>query len=303
LLFIRSSGTIVIFAYFPSKKGDSYPFENPEKNLNTAFAAKKSFIKKLIWINTIACSVFLFSGCSSYTDKPELRFRKFVGPDRVLVLLLPTIAGKGSDYELHGFIEAVREKGFKADMKILDVNPVIYLQGRIVEVLKKELVDPAKASGYQKILLVGISLGGHGALLYLTQSSENIDGVVVLAPFIGGYFINDAIEKAGGLHKWENCPLFEWDYACDMWKLLKDYMSDPEKQGKVILGYGTEDGFANGNRLLSEQLPPENVFTVPGGHDWTTWKLLWIKVLDYFHVSCTETGADSCLIEVKRVPD
>jgi hypothetical protein len=122
--------------------------------------------------------------------------------------------------------------------------------------------------------------------------------VVVLAPFIGGYFINDAIEKVGGLHKWENCPLFEWDYACDMWKLLKDYLSDSENQGKVILGYGTEDGFANGNRLLSEQLLPENVFTVPGGHDWMTWKLLWIKVLDYFHVSRKETDADSCLIEV-----
>jgi esterase/lipase superfamily enzyme len=264
---------------------------------------KKPFIKKLIWINTIVCSVFLFSGCSSYTDKPELRFRKFVGPDRVLVLLLPTIAGKGSDYEQQGFIEAVREKGFNADMKILDVDPVIYLQGRIVEVLKKELVDPAKVSGYKKILLVGISLGGHGALLYVTQSSEDVDGVVVLAPFIGGYLINDAIEKAGGLHKWENCPLFEWDYACDMWKLLKDYLSNPDKQRKVIIGYGTEDGFANGNQLLSEQLPQENVFTVPGGHDWMTWKLLWIKTLDYFHVSCTETGAYSCLIEVKRVPD
>jgi hypothetical protein len=269
----------------------------------TVFAATASFIKNLVWVITIACIVFLFSGCSSYTDKPELSFRNFVGPDRVLVLLLPTISGKGLGYETHGFIEAVRVKGFKADLKILDVNPIIYLKGRIIEVLKKELVDPAKASGYKKILLVGISLGGRGALLYVTQSSEDIDGVVVLAPFIGGSFITDAIEKAGGLQRWENCPLYEWDYACDMWKLLKDYLSDPEKQGKVILGYGTEDGFANSNRLLSEQLPPENVFTVPGGHDWVTWKLLWIEVLDYFHVSCTETGGDSCLIEVKKVPD
>lgn len=91
--------------------------------------------------------------------------------------------------------------------------------------------------------------------------------------------------------------------ACDMWKLLKDYLSDPDKQGKVILGYGTEDGFADGNRLLSEQLRDENVFTVTGGHDWTTWKLLWIKILDYFHVSCAEPGTGSCLIEVEKVFD
>jgi hypothetical protein len=257
-------------------------------------------MKRIVGVSII---IIFCSQCSGPNGKPELRFRKYVGPNRVLVLLLPTIAGEGSHYEEHGFIEALREKGFEADLKILDVNPVLYLQGRIVGVIKKELVDPAKASGYKKILLVGTSLGGHGALLYVTQFAKDIDGVVILAPFIGGLFIADAVERAGGLHRWEDCPLLEWDYACDMWKLLRDYLSHPENQRKVIIGYGTENGFAKGSRLLAEQLPPENVFTMPGGHDWMTWKLLWVQVLDYFHVSCAGSGASSCLIEVKKLPD
>jgi hypothetical protein len=80
------------------------------------------------------------------------------------VLLLPPIAGRGLRYEQNGFVEAVRERGFGADLKIVDVNPTLYLQGKIVEVLKNELIDPAKASGYSNILLVGISLGGHDGM-------------------------------------------------------------------------------------------------------------------------------------------
>jgi len=87
--------------------------------------------------------------------------------------------------------------------------------------VKTELVDPAKASGYEKIILVGASLGGHGALLYIMQHPEDVDGVVVLAPFLGGGRVAEAIENAGGLEKWEDCPALEWDYPCHMWKLLK----------------------------------------------------------------------------------
>ena len=98
-------------------------------------------------------------------------------------------------------------------------------------------------------------------------------------------------------------PKFEWDYTCNMWKLLKACVSDPHTQSAIILGYGTEDGFAQQNSLLAKELPPQNVFTVAGGHDWETWKLLWIEVLEYFHVNCSQTAEETCLIEIKRIND
>jgi hypothetical protein len=260
-------------------------------------------MKRFISVLFISSITLLFVGCSSYTSKKSLRYKHFVGPDRVLVVLLPPIGGMGSHYETNGFVEAVREKGFEADLKILDVNPALYFRGRIIELVKTELVDPAKASGYRKIILVGTSLGGHGALLYITKYSEDVDGVVVLAPFLMGGRVAEAIEKAGSLRKWEDCPNFEWDYACNMWKLLKACVSDPHTQSSIILGFGTEDGFAQQNSLLAKELPPQNVFTVTGGHDWATWKHLWIEVLDYFHVKCSQTGEETCRIEIRRVID
>jgi len=261
----------------------------------------KSFLKRLICTGGPILIAIIVCSCFHSAGQKEIKYKKYVGPNRVLVLLLPTIKGKGFHYEKHGFGEAVRERGFEADLKILDINPILYLQGRIVDVVKKEIIDPAIASGYEKILLVGISLGGHGALLYVTKAPQNIDGVVIIAPFLGGFFINDVIKSAGGLSRWEECPPFEWDYACNMWKLIKDYLSMPRNQNKIILGYGLEDDFAESNQLLASQLPASNVFQVSGGHDWITWKNIWSKVLDYYRVACSERGSTSCHIEVMNV--
>jgi len=262
---------------------------------------QKLFIKRLIWTVSPILITIAAWGCFPKAGQRELSFKKFVGPNRVLVILLPTIKGEGLHYEKHGFVEAVRERGFESDLKILDVNPVLYLQGRIVDVVNTEIVAPAIEAGYNKIIIVGISLGGHGALLYVTKAPQDIDGVVVIAPFIGGFFINDVIQSAGGLSRWEECPPIEWDYACDMWKLLKDYLSVPEHQDKIILGFGLEDDFAESNQLLANQLPARNVFRVSGGHDWVTWKTIWTKVLDHFHVACSDTNGAFCHIEVLRV--
>jgi enterochelin esterase-like enzyme len=73
-----------------------------------------------------------------------------------------------------------------------------------------------------------------------------------------------------------------WDYACNLWKSLKVYVSDSRNQRKVVLGFGREDKFADQCRVLADALLAEQVFTVPGGHDWATWKKLWIKAADYF---------------------
>jgi hypothetical protein len=262
---------------------------------------RTSFIRRLICTVSPILITIVAWGCFHKAGQQELRFKKYVGPNRVLVLLLPSIQGKGLHYEKHGFVEAVRERGFEADLKILDVNPLLYLQGRIVDVVKTEIVDPAIDSGYKKIILVGISLGGHGVLLYVTKESQDIDGVVVIAPFIGGFFINDVIKSAGGLSRWEECPPIEWDYACDMWKLLKDYLSVSENQDKIILGFGLEDGFAKSNQLLANELPARNVFRVSGGHDWVTWKTIWTKVLDHYHVACSGANGALCHIEVLSV--
>ena len=241
-------------------------------------------MKRVILLCALASIVFLFLGCSGSRGKKTLTTVRYAGMTgkRSLVVLLPTMGGKGSFYETEGFLDEVWERGFEASLEVVDVNPSLYLGNRIVELLKTEVIEPAKTEGFEEFYFVGISLGGHGVLLYATTYPEDVDGVVILAPFISGDTASNAIEEAGGLETWEDCPFLAWTHACNLWKSLKVYVSDPRNQKKVVLGFGTEDIFVEQCRILSDVLLPEQVFTVSGGHDWATWKKLFIKEADYF---------------------
>jgi hypothetical protein len=201
---------------------------------------------------------------------------------RSLVVLFPGIGGKGSHYATQGFLDEVWERGFEASMEVLEVKPSLYLGSRIVELLKTEVIEPAKAEGFEEFYFVGVSMGGHGVLLHATTYPEDVDGIVILAPFISFDFSSEAIEEAGGLDKWQDCPFLAWDYGCNVWKSLQVYVSDPGNKRKVVLGFGREDKFADQCRVLADALLPEQVFTVPGEHDWVTWKKLWVKAADYY---------------------
>ena len=68
----------------------------------------------------------MFSGCSWYLGEQKLREKTHAGTNRTLVVFLPTIHGRGFYYENQGFLEAVRQRGFEANLRILDVNPMLY---------------------------------------------------------------------------------------------------------------------------------------------------------------------------------
>jgi pimeloyl-ACP methyl ester carboxylesterase len=226
-------------------------------------------MKKIIGLCAIVSIVIVFIGCSGSRDKkalPSVRYPGMTGK-RSLVVLLPGFGGKGSHYETQGFLDEVWEREFEATMEVVDVKPTLYLGSRIVELLKTEVIEPAKAEGFEDIYLVGTSMGGHGVLLYATEYPEDVAGIVILAPFISGDTASEAIDEAGSLATWEDCPFLAWKYACNLWKSLQVYVADSRNQKKVVLGFGTEDTFIDQCRILADALLPEQVFTVSGGHD------------------------------------
>jgi len=46
------------------------------------------------------------------------------------------------------------------------------------------------------------------------------------------------------------------------------------------MGYGEDDRFVMSNRLVAAVLPPAQVFTTEGGHQWAPWRRLWARFLD-----------------------
>jgi pimeloyl-ACP methyl ester carboxylesterase len=226
--------------------------------------------------------LILFTACTGPVGRERFSSEIWVGSNRTLVVMLPTMGGDGSFYESRGFIQELRDRGFSSHCKVLNVDPSLYLNRRIVDLLKSEVIDPAKADGYEKIWLLGISLGGHGALLYLSEYPEDIYATVVLAPFVADPLTTRLIQKEGGLKEMKKCPDLAWGYACNMLTLIKKYLGTPGNERRLALGFGTDDAFARQNRMLAELIAPDQIFIVQGGrHDWNTWKKLFDQVLDY----------------------
>lgn len=187
--------------------------------------------------------------------------------ERSLLVMLPGADMSAEDFRTHGFFDAVRQAGRPVDMMAVETGVECYLDGVTVSQLHA-LLPP------QPVWLVGISLGGMGALLYARAHPERVAGVVVLAPFIGTRGLIAEIERAGGLRQWSPPP----DEATTDERRLLAWLGAGALPD-IHLGYGIDDRFAAAHCLLAEILPPERVLTAPGGHDWPTWYRLWQDIL------------------------
>jgi pimeloyl-ACP methyl ester carboxylesterase len=194
---------------------------------------------------------------------------------RHLMVLLPGIGDTMDDYEFHGFVEPVRRRAPAMDLVAVDAHYGYYAKRTVLERLRHDVIEPARARGYQAVWLVGISMGGFGALLYAANYPGEIAGVVALAPFLGEPWIIREIAAAGGLRQWTPGHITASDYPRQLWGWLKRYEHPSSDLPALYLAYGDRDAFAMGHRLLEAILPQERVLTTPGSHDWPTWKRLW----------------------------
>jgi pimeloyl-ACP methyl ester carboxylesterase len=127
-----------------------------------------------------------------------------------------------------------------------------------------------------------------GALLYAAEHAEMVERVILLAPFIATKGTLAALAKTGGLavgglavDGLAASPLPSIVTAAERKLLawLREYIIAGRRCPKLLLGYGLQDRFAPGHRMLAENLAPENVVTLPGLHDWTCWRALFTALL------------------------
>ncbi|RYF74462.1 MAG: alpha/beta hydrolase, partial [Comamonadaceae bacterium] len=179
----------------------------------------------------------------------------------------------------------VRERHLAADVMLVDANVSYYYDQTFIERLHSSVIAPQRARGYRSIWLVGISIGGFGALIHELARPGSVDGIVALAPYLGRRPLGAEISKAGGLRVWKSPEGPPPDEEADrkLWPWLQQYAAAPLSTSglpPLYLGYGLSDRFASNHRLLADALPAGHVFTTDGGHDWPQWSALWRKVLD-----------------------
>jgi pimeloyl-ACP methyl ester carboxylesterase len=227
-------------------------------------------------------AVLLSMGCATNAPLDTLSYTAVEGERQPrLLIFLRGRGGSHEDYEKHGFIDDVRRRNLPYDMQAPNAHLGYYIGRSLVPRLKTDIIDPARAAGYEEIWLVGASMGGLGALLYCKLHPADVDGIFLISPFLGEPKVIDAIIEAGGLSAWEPGDFDpDKDWQIMLWDWLKTRSKVEWAGTPLYLGYGTEDDFAEAQNLLGAHLPPERVFTVPGGHTPEVMHQVWLNFLD-----------------------
>jgi pimeloyl-ACP methyl ester carboxylesterase len=199
--------------------------------------------------------------------------------ERILLLALPGAGMQPEDFTTAGFDRLLLDRGLPVDLLAADIDSGLYLDNVVPERIHAEFVLPARQRGYRRIWLLAISLGGMGALQYLRAHPGEIEGAILIAPFLGTRGLIAEVARDGGLAAWRPGPLAPGDIERPLllWLRTQNFMAAGPPA--VYLGCGRDDRFAPASALLAACLPPERVAAAAGGHDWPTWTRLWRLML------------------------
>jgi pimeloyl-ACP methyl ester carboxylesterase len=195
-------------------------------------------------------------------------------PARRVVVMLP---GRGDDLaglEQHGVAQIIQRAWPDADVILTGLTMPYYIAGVATRRLHDEVIAPLKQHGYAQVWLAGISLGGMGTLQYDHDYPGQIDGMLLLSPYLGEPPIQNEIRAAGGLAAWHPGPVQPVSQATferELWRYLQHWSHDPSRTQTIWLAYGANERFRDAIELMSPQLPPGHVLMLPGHHNWMLW--------------------------------
>jgi pimeloyl-ACP methyl ester carboxylesterase len=189
---------------------------------------------------------------------------------------LPGAFNTAQDFQDAGFSAAVTKRQAAVDLVYVDLELQHLGDRNALRQVRSELVLPARNSGIS-VWLAGISLGGLLALDYAANYPEDLDGVCLLAPYLGNRMLTSEIAAAPGLTAWIPGELAETDEERRIWRYIKTREDDSRP---LYLGFGRADRFAAAQQLLAGALPAHSVDVIEGGHEWRTWTTLWENFLD-----------------------
>jgi pimeloyl-ACP methyl ester carboxylesterase len=189
---------------------------------------------------------------------------------------LPGAYHDAQDFMAAGFAEAVRTRRLDLDLTFVDLELEHVADRSALRRLRSDIVLPARAAGVS-IWLGGISLGGLFALDYAASYPDELDGLCLLAPYLGNRILTAEIIQAPGLGAWQPGELAETDEERRIWRYIKTRRADSRP---LYLGFGQGDRFSAAHELLAATLPADSVDVIAGGHEWSTWARLWENFLD-----------------------
>jgi pimeloyl-ACP methyl ester carboxylesterase len=171
----------------------------------------------------------------------------------------------------------VCERGLAIELEYCGLGLDHVTDRSMLERLRRGPIAAARAAGCEVVWLAGVSLGGFLALAFAERHPTELDGVCLIAPYLGSRIITREISLAGGVARWSPGDDSADDEDRRLWRYIK---SHGKTRPALYLGYGRDDRFADSQRLLALALPPESVDVVSGTHDWPAWRQVWNHFLD-----------------------
>lgn len=198
-----------------------------------------------------------------------------------LVVFLPGRWSLPEEFEREGLIEIARKKWPDARLVTPDLHIGYYKNQTMIQRLHEDIILPARHSGVKTIRLVGVSMGGMGALVYDLEHPGEVTEIYLLSPFLGEEQALAEIAAAGGLAKWNPGTPSAEDFSRRLWAGLRTKWLREGKRPLVYLGCGTEDRLASSNKMFAREFLEQSDQTwIAGGHDWLTWRSLFKNMVD-----------------------
>lgn len=231
-----------------------------------------------VFVPTLLACLLTLVGCVAGGDvtKPvPTTFITAPQPAHRLVVMLP---GRGDSLQGladTGIAGIIQQSWPDADVLLTGLTMPFYQQGRAVQRLHDEVIAPAQRKGYRQVWLAGISLGGMGALLYDSQYPDQMDGLLLLSPYLGEDAIHQQIRQAGGLAAWQagaaRTPGPD-TFQHELWRALQGWSRRPQRTRSTWIAYGADEPFRQPIELMTLLLPADHVIMLPGMHNWKLWK-------------------------------
>jgi S-formylglutathione hydrolase FrmB len=219
-------------------------------------------------------------GCGNLGDRSEpIPTRTVMGSGNAdvptLVVVLP---GRQDNVEVMSEFDvagAIHAGWPEVDVQLTSATLAYYLDGGLAGRVQRQIIDPARAQGYQRLILMGASLGGMGSLIVDQANPQTFDHVILMAPYLGKKSLMKEIESAGGISRWQPGPkpteLDSDNFQRELWRHLQGFITDPSSRSRVWLAYGVEDRLAKTVPVIAPALDAGQILPRPGGHKWVVW--------------------------------
>ena len=226
----------------------------------------------------LVLTLALLGGCAMRGDLTKPIPTELVHAPQAAQRVVVMLPGRGDDLaglQRERVAQIIQSEWPDADVILTGLTMPYYTGGVATRRLHDEVIAPLKQHGYRQVWLAGISLGGFGTLLYDQAYPGQVDGMLVLSPYLGEHAIQREIRDAGGLAAWQPGPVQPMGpqtFQRELWRYIKHWSDDPTRTQTMWLAYGADERLRKAIELMSPQLSASHVRMLPGQHDWKLWK-------------------------------